>query len=605
MFSSLSILMLSGRVAALVPTVWNGSSYDCKCYVGDACWPKTEEWSALNTTLNGNLAVHIPPGAVCHNTYQGPLGTINTYNAAECSRVSANFYNQQWTIDQPAAALWTYFTNETCRPSGNRIEPCTLGYYGVYVLLAKSHDHVKAGVDFARTHDLRLVIRNTGHDFLGRSTGWGALVINTHSFKDAVFTQSYTGPGDYHGSAVTVGAGIQGGELLKLGSAQNPPVTVVVGECSVCSLPEKEATDIVADMIETVGPAGGFVQGGGHGPWTTVKGMAADTVLEFQALIASGDIVTANADTNQDLFWALRGGGPSAFAVLLSVTFQTFVEVPSAGATLNINSANTNNETLFWEAVSVFHGYSNHFVDNGLYVYFDLGRLSLHIQPFVAVNQTTAQLNSILGPMMRDLDAIGISYSTASKQYPTFLALYNDLFEPEGAGISALTGGWVFAHEDVATNNKNIVESLKNIVNKGAAAVGHMWNPGYGVPVSTTSLNPRFRNASDHVIAAMFVASGATWAEKLAAQQKLTYDINQKLRDAGPNGFGYVNEGDSNQPDWQTGFYGTNYPQLLAIRKKWDPEGVFYAIATPGTEEWEVIEYGTKLCKRSNGTTSS
>lgn len=139
-----------------------------------------------------------------------------------------------YRTDQPAAALWTYYTNETCRPTSNRNAPCTLGYYGIYVILAKTYEHVKAGVDFARTHDLRLVIRNTGHDFLGRSTGWGALVINTHGFKDATFISSYTGPGDYHGSAVIVGAGIQGGELLKLGSAQDPPMTVVVGECSVC-----------------------------------------------------------------------------------------------------------------------------------------------------------------------------------------------------------------------------------------------------------------------------------------------------------------------------------------------------------------------------------
>lgn len=140
--------------------------------------------------------------------------------------------------------MWTYYTNETCRPTSNRNTPCTLGYYGVYVILAKTYDHVKAGVDFARTHDLRLVIRNTGHDFLGRSTGWGALVINTHSFKNATFTDSYSGPGDYHASAVKVGAGIQGGELLKLGAAQNPPVTVVVGECAVCILQETISVDI-------------------------------------------------------------------------------------------------------------------------------------------------------------------------------------------------------------------------------------------------------------------------------------------------------------------------------------------------------------------------
>jgi hypothetical protein len=37
---------------------------------------------------------------------------------------------------------------------------------------------------------------------------------------------------------------------------------------------------------------------------------------------------------------------------------------------------------------------------------------------------------------------------------------------------------------------------------------------------------------------------------------------------------------------------------LKDLRKKWDPQGVFYAVSTPGTEDWEVIEYGTRLCKK-------
>lgn len=135
--------------------------------------------------------------------------------------------------DLPAAEMSTFYTNETCRPTTDPSEPCTLGYYGVYAILAEKHDHVKAGVDFAREHNLRLVVRNTGHDFLGRSTGWGALVINTHRFKNMTFTSSYTGPGDYRGPAVTIGAGVQGAELLELANAQDPPASVVVGECAV------------------------------------------------------------------------------------------------------------------------------------------------------------------------------------------------------------------------------------------------------------------------------------------------------------------------------------------------------------------------------------
>jgi hypothetical protein len=47
-------------------------------------------------------------------------------------------------------------------PSGQ----CTLGYYGPYVLMAKTVEHIQAGVNFARERNLRLVIRNTGHDFM-------------------------------------------------------------------------------------------------------------------------------------------------------------------------------------------------------------------------------------------------------------------------------------------------------------------------------------------------------------------------------------------------------------------------------------------------------
>lgn len=90
---------------------------------------------------------------------------------------------------------------------------------------------------FARKTGIRLIIRNTGHDFLGRSVGWGSLVINVHTFKETTFMDNWNGPGDYRDSAVTVGAGVQGRELLRLAHAQKPPLAVVVGECPVRCLP--------------------------------------------------------------------------------------------------------------------------------------------------------------------------------------------------------------------------------------------------------------------------------------------------------------------------------------------------------------------------------
>ena len=143
----------------------------------------------------------------------------------------------RYRIQQPAAQLWTYFTNETCRPTSNPREPCTPGYYGVYVITAQTYGHVKSGIDFARNNNLRLVIRNTGHDFLGRSTGWGALVINTRSFRGYTFHKTWDGPGTYKGPAATVGAGTQARDFLKLAHAQSPPQAVMTGECPVRGAP--------------------------------------------------------------------------------------------------------------------------------------------------------------------------------------------------------------------------------------------------------------------------------------------------------------------------------------------------------------------------------
>ena len=105
------------------------------------------------------------------------------------------------------------------------------------------------------------------------------------------------------------------------------------------------------------------MQGGGHGPLTPQQGFLADTALEFKVITADGVLRTANANTNSDLFWALRGGGPSAFAVIVQASYKTFTDQVSTGTNLQIDSTHTTNTTLFWQAVTAFHGYANHFVD--------------------------------------------------------------------------------------------------------------------------------------------------------------------------------------------------------------------------------------------------
>ncbi len=71
----------------------------------------------------------------------------------------------------------------------------------------------------------------------------------------------------------------------------------------------------------TVGVAG-LIQSGGFGSFSKHYGMAAAGLLEAEVVTADGKIRIANACTNPDLFWALKGGGGGSFGAVSKVTLR-------------------------------------------------------------------------------------------------------------------------------------------------------------------------------------------------------------------------------------------------------------------------------------------
>lgn len=69
-----------------------------------------------------------------------------------------NITNSWYRTDHPIANLWPLYTNNTCLPTNDPNTPCTRGFYGNYVILATTKEQIKAGIDFARTHNLRLIM---------------------------------------------------------------------------------------------------------------------------------------------------------------------------------------------------------------------------------------------------------------------------------------------------------------------------------------------------------------------------------------------------------------------------------------------------------------
>jgi hypothetical protein len=131
----------------------------CKYTPESQQWPTTATWTAFNQSISGCLLYPPPPAAACHPQ-------LPEYNVAECALISNSWNSSQWHSDSPTSNDWQNLNNYSCLPDPNY--PCTGNGYPVYVVNASTPQSVQLAVDFARENNLRLNIKSTGHDFLGR-----------------------------------------------------------------------------------------------------------------------------------------------------------------------------------------------------------------------------------------------------------------------------------------------------------------------------------------------------------------------------------------------------------------------------------------------------
>lgn len=129
------------------------------------------------------------------------------------------------------------FANQSCDPFTARSSQCELGTYVQYAVNVHCAKDVAITLAYAQEKNIRLVIRNTGHDYNGKSTGAGAVAIWTHHLKE-ITVLDYETP-RYTGKAMKMGAGVQAFEAYEAAHKQN--LVIVGGECP------------------TVGLAGGYV----------------------------------------------------------------------------------------------------------------------------------------------------------------------------------------------------------------------------------------------------------------------------------------------------------------------------------------------------------
>jgi FAD/FMN-containing dehydrogenase len=151
---------------------------------------------------------------------------------------------------------------------------------------------IRACLDFARRTRTAPAIRSGGHSYAGWSSGDRRLVIDVSRLNSV----------HLDGTTATIGAGAK---LIDVYSTLgNHGRTVPGGSCPSVAI-------------------SGLTLGGGHGVLSRSMGLTCDNLVGATIVTADGRTREVDADTEPDLFWALRGGGNGAFGVVTSLRFTT------------------------------------------------------------------------------------------------------------------------------------------------------------------------------------------------------------------------------------------------------------------------------------------
>ncbi|KAK3991555.1 Tetrahydrocannabinolic acid synthase, partial [Cladorrhinum sp. PSN332] len=589
LLAALTLFTAGGLCATIPANAELPPAPKCKAIPGGDGWPSLETWASFNQSIDGRLIKPTPPGAVCHPGHAA-------YDSSKCQIVQTAWSGEPLHSNDPVSVMWNNWNNDTCLPDPRL--SCSEAGYAVYVVNATTPEHVKAGIDFARQHNIRLIVKNSGHDYIGRSTAPNSLSIWVHHMKSFKAHETSFQPAGCNfsipGHGITAGAGTQMQEAYRATALLNR--TVVGGNGRTVAL-------------------GGFITGGGHSILAPHYGMAADQVLQLELVTPRGEILTANECQNTDLFWAMRGGGGGTFGVLTSVTLQTIPSPQVSSLTFLLATPSTNPQafdavTYFLTQLPVLEAAGV----SGYPIIFQNSTSSTNpgdptlftgvIGKLIMLNASSSQtILSHVNPIFAHINSAFpyFTFYADVKSYPSFGAWYEENYDPSPVGHSNVMGSRLLSAESLTANLTATKIAFEKFSSGGQATAyvvsgRGVWNAKPRGGSNGTAVNPAWRKGVVvHATASVFnFASADERARKEAL--KRTKGYADALREISPDLGAYVNEADRYEENWQETFWGGNYERLAGIKKVVDPQDVLWCGVCVGGEGWEEVE-GGKLCR--------
>jgi FAD/FMN-containing dehydrogenase len=550
----------------------------------DPYWPGAADWERLKSAVGGNLLEVRPLFAACESSSEDP----------RCREVYRNIANPFYIGDQPGGTQVSGWL-DAWTPAAS-----------VYAVRARNAADAAAAVDFARAHNLRLVVKGGAHSYLGTSNAPDSLLIWTRALREVALEEAFVG----RGCAGTM--------------APTPAVSVGAG-CTwidvYSAVTTRAGRYVQGGGCTSVGVAG-LIQSGGFGSFSKGYGNAAAGLLEAEVVTADGRVRVANACTDPDLFWALKGGGGGTFGVVTRLTLRTHALPEFFGGAWGTVKANSDAAfRLLLARFLAFYAQSlanPHWGEQVAVKSDNVLKLSM-----VQQGLTREEARAVWKPFF---DFVGSSsdYTVTDelgagghRAQSWWEVAGNPSMIPDaraGAtpgrgwwrGDQDQVGGWLHGYDSLwlpaallaPAAQPRLAEALfaasryKEVelhFNKGLA-----FAPPAAIEASLdTAMNPEVTEA----FALAIIADGERPSYpgmkrppidlEAARQDARAIDrATGELRKVAPGAGSYLSESNYFNSNWQQAYFGGNYPRLRETKKRYDPDGLFFVHNGVGSEEW-------------------
>jgi FAD/FMN-containing dehydrogenase len=500
---------------------------------------------------------------------------------AACSSVAAN----PTPTPTPSKASPTVLPTRPAAPTeadwsalagnlhGSLLRPQSSGYAVAHQLFNTRFDHiqpqgvaycatpadVQTCLAFVRRFNLPVTARSGGHSYAGYSTTTGLLLDVSRLNQISVNTSA---------STVTIGGGAH---LIDVYAAL-----------------AQDGLVIPAGSCPTVGIAG-LTLGGGVGVLGRKFGLTCDNLLSAQLVLASGELITCNQQTNPDLFWALRGGGGGNFGIVTSFTFQAHPVSELTLFTLNWpwgRASDVVDAWQHWGPQAPDELWSNCLL---------LGTTSKPSGPLVRVNGVYVGSAAALNPLLQQL--IGHVGSAPASSYVYTDPLLETMMVEAGCygesvaachlpsqnpqGQVGRDTSQARADYVEAPLSRQAIDILVNAIsNRQSSSVlsgGGIGMDAYGGAINRVAADATAFVHRNALFSIQYTASWNPTDPSSTVSANLAW-LNNTWQAMRPyvNGEAYQNYIDPDLANWPQAYYGANLARLQQVKATYDPANLFH-----------------------------